>query len=167
MIDYAKEHGITTILNAILSNPKLKEKFEINFKEVSWNRFRYRYSVSRDGALESDISVIYTPKTFIPRAIKVNVTLHLYGMSLNFIDAQIRLEGLDEAAKAFIIDRLTSDNFVRKISEKPERLLDILKTLASKVILIFLSCILLKHQLTIFTQSSWNSTKKSHICQFH
>jgi hypothetical protein len=134
VVDYAKEHGLTVLLNPILNNPQIKERFSVNFKELSWNNFKYRYSLARDGALEVDTSVIYTTdKSFVPRSIRVNATAHLFGLSVNYIDATIRMEGLDAVLKAAFLEQLASENIIKKLTEAPEELLDILKGLADKV----------------------------------
>ena len=133
IIDYAKEHGLTTLLNPILSNPRIRERFAVNFKELSWNRFRYRYSVMRDGALESEASMIYTPNTFIPRSVRFNVTLHLFGMSVNFAEATLRIEGVSDYLKGRLMDKLSSEEVLKKLMEQPEQLMDVLKLVADKV----------------------------------
>ena len=137
VIDYGKEHGLTTILNAVLNDPRIKEKFSVNFKEMSWNNYQFKYNIMRDSAIEVETSVIYTPKTFIPRSIRLNATMHMFGMSVNFMGANIRLEGLDEILKASIIDKLKSEKFMKRIMKKPEQLIDILNIVADKVRIIF------------------------------
>jgi hypothetical protein len=137
VIDYGKEHGLTTILNAVLNDPRIKEKFSVNFKEMSWNNYQFKYNIMRDSAIEVETSVIYTPKTFIPRSIRLNATMHMFGMSVNFMEANIRLEGLDEILKASIIDKLKSEKFMKRIMQKPEQLIDILNIVADKVRIIF------------------------------
>ena len=136
IIDYGKEHGITSVLNPALNDPKVRSKFASDFKTLSWNNYRYKYNVMRDGAVEVETSVIYTPQTWIPRSINYNITIHMFGASFNFLDANLRLEGLDEILKAVIIDKLTSEKLLERIMEKPEQLIDILQIVADKVIII-------------------------------
>ena len=125
-------------MNAILSNPRLKERFTLNFKELSWNNYKYKYSILKDGAIEVDSSVIYdTKKTFLPRSIRLNATLHMFGMSINFIDLTIRMEGLDEIAKLALVDKLRGAEFTKQLFSEPERLIEILQIVASKVIIQF------------------------------
>lgn len=122
------------MLNPILSNPRLKEKFSVNFKELSWNNYKYRYSILRDGAIEVDTSVIFdTKKAFLPRSIRFNTTFHMFGMSINFIDLTIRMEGLDEILKLAVINKLRGENLIKKFVESPETLIDVLQAIASKV----------------------------------
>ena len=133
IIDYGKEHGLTSILNAALSDPRIREKFAVNFKELSWNNYRYKYDVMQDAAVEVETSVIYTSKTFVPRSVRFNVTLHMHGASINFMDANLRLEGLDEVLKAIIIDKLRSEALLKRVLEKPEQLIELLQIVADKL----------------------------------
>jgi len=133
IIDYGKEHGLSTVLNTVLNYPEIRDHFSVNFKELSWNNYRYVYSVMGDSSFEIETSVIYTPKTFIPRSIKLNVTMSMFGMSVNFLEANLRLEGLDETFKAFIIDNLRSEQFLKRIMQKPEQLIELLNIVADKL----------------------------------
>jgi len=126
IIDYGKERGLTSVLNTVLNEPKVREKFSVNFKELSWNNYKFRYSVMHDSALEVDTSVVYTSKTFIPRSIRFNITLHAFGMSINFMEMGLRLEGLDEILKAAVVDKLKSEKFLKRIMQSPEQLIDLL-----------------------------------------
>jgi hypothetical protein len=139
IVDYAKEHGLTSFLNPVLANPKVKERFSVNFKELSWNNYRNGYSVMRDAGYELETSVIYASKSWIPRSIRFNVTIHAFGMSTNFIDVTLRLQGLTDVLKGILVDKITSDEFLRQIAENPDSLADILQSLADKVMLIILN----------------------------
>ena len=134
IIDYAKEHGLTGLLNPILSNPKIKEHFTVNFKELSWDRYRYRYSLDKDGGLETEASMIYTSNSAVPRSIRFNITSHMLGSSINFLDATLRLEGVSDYLKGRIIDKLPTEEILKNIMDKPEKVLEILQIVASKVI---------------------------------
>lgn len=117
-----------------MSNPELKEKFSVNFKELSWNNFKYRYSLSRDSAFELDTSVIYvSDKSFIPRSIRLNATFHMFGMSINFADITLRTEGLEDVLKSVLIDKLTSEQLLKRLMSQPEQIIDIVQAIADKV----------------------------------
>lgn len=120
-------------MNPILANPEIKDKLQINFKEFSWNNYRFRYAVQRDAAVEVDTSVIFTSKTFVPRSFNFNLTFHGFGLHVNTIDLQVRLEGMDEILKGVFVDKLASEQLLKRLTERPEQLLDILKLLADKV----------------------------------
>ena len=133
ILDYAKEHGLTSLLNPILASPKIKEQFSVNFKELSWNRYRYRYSLERDAAIETEISTIYTAKSAIPRSIRFNITGHIFGASTNFAEATLRLEGVSDYLKGRIIDKLPTEDIIKKLMEQPEKLLEILQIVVAQV----------------------------------
>ena len=86
-----------------------------------------------DSALEVDTSVVYTSKTFLPRSVRFNVTLHAFGMSINFMEMGLRLEGLDEILKATLVDKLKSEKFLKRIMQSPEQLIDLLNLVAEKL----------------------------------
>lgn len=133
IIDYGREHGLTSILNHVLNDPEIREKFSENFKEISSNNYKFKYSILHDAAIEVESSVVFTSKTFIPRSFRFNITLHAFGMSMNFAQLHLRLEGLDEVLKASLIDNLASEKLLKKILEKPESLIELLNIVSSKV----------------------------------
>ncbi len=63
--------GLTTIFNAVLNDPRIKEKFTVNFKEMSWNNYQFKYNVMRDSAIEVETSVIYTPNNQAINSMKI------------------------------------------------------------------------------------------------
>lgn len=133
IIDYAKERVITALLNPIFSNQRVREHFSVNFKELSWNRYRYRYNLHSDSAFETEATMIFTPKSFIPRSFRFNITGHGYGVSNNYLDATLRLEGITDYLKGRIIEKYSPQDVLKMIMDKPERLIEIVKTITSKV----------------------------------
>ena len=124
---------MTSILNHVLNDPEIREKFSQNFKEISWNNYRFKYSILHDAAIEVESALLFTSKTFIPRSFRFNITLHAFGMSINFAQLHLRLEGLDEVLKAALIDKLSSEKLLKRIFEKPETLIELLNILSNKV----------------------------------
>ena len=90
-------------------------------------------SVQHDGGIEVDTAVIFTSKIFIPRSINVNLIVNGFGLSVNVLDANLRLEGLDELLRGVFVDKLTSEKLLKRLTEKPEQLIPILQALADKV----------------------------------
>lgn len=105
----------------------------MQFKEFSWHQFAYRYSVTRDSGVEIQGSVVYTSKSFIPRSINFNVTIHAFGWSVNNIEVTLRLEGADELLKAALVDKLSPQKLAERLMSKPDQLLQILQVFADKV----------------------------------
>lgn len=54
-------------------------------------------------------------------------------MSINAIDASIRLEGLDELLKGYFVDKLRAEKLLQRLTENPEQLVQLLQVLAQKV----------------------------------
>ena len=89
--------------------------------------------MQRDGAIETETNMIFTSNSFIPRSVRLNVTGHMFGASINFVEATLRLEGLTDYLKGRIIDKLSTQEILKSIMEKPERLIEIVQTIASKL----------------------------------
>ena len=84
-------------------------------------------------SVEADTSFIYSGNSFVPRNIKFNMSLSAYGITANDFDIQIRLEGLDEIIKDIIVEKLTPEQLIQKLSERPQQLIDLLKNMTNKV----------------------------------
>ncbi len=84
-------------------------------------------------AVETDTSYIYSGNSFVPRSINFNMSLSAYGLTTNELDVQIRLEGLDELIKDLIIEKLTPEQLIQKLSETPQQIIEILKNITNKV----------------------------------
>ena len=61
------------------------------------------------------------------------MSLSAYGLTTNELDVQIRLEGLDELIKDLIIEKLTPEQLIQKLSETPQQIIEILKNITNKV----------------------------------
>lgn len=133
IVDYARERGLTLFLNSVLSSDEVRERFESNFKETSFDYYRYRYSVIRDAGYEFETTVIYADQSFIPRSVRFNVTLHGYGHSANIADLSIRFQGLTDTLKAIIVDHLRSEDFIQQLLSEPDQIVNILQNLADKL----------------------------------
>lgn len=132
-MDYAKEHGLTALLNPMLSSPKIREQFSVHFKELSWNRYRYRYDLFSDSAIETEATTIFTSNSFIPRSIRFNISGHNFGVSKNYLDATLRIEGVTDYLKGRIIEKLSTQDVLKMIMEKPEKMIELVQMVASKV----------------------------------
>jgi hypothetical protein len=124
------------LLNPILSSSKIREQFSVHFKELSWNRYRYRYNLHSDSAVETEATMIFTTNSFIPRSVRFNITGHGFGVSNNYLDATLRLEGVTDYLKGRLIEKLSTQDVLKMIMEKPEKMIEIVQTIASKVIII-------------------------------
>ena len=89
--------------------------------------------LDRDGGLETEAQMIYTSNSAVPRSIRFNITGHMMGSSINFLDATLRLEGVSDYLKGRLMDKLPTADILKNLMDKPEKMLEILQILASKV----------------------------------
>ena len=54
-------------------------------------------------------------------------------MSVNFAEATLRIEGVSDYLKGRLMDKLSSEEVLKKLMEQPEQLMDVLKLVADKV----------------------------------
>ena len=85
--------------------------------------YAYEHSALEDSRIEIETSLIYTPSTRLPRAIRFNMTGHSNGMSINYLEATIRFEGLESVISEMLIKFLrypfkNFDQVLRMISDK-------------------------------------------------
>jgi len=77
--------------------------------------------------------MIYTANSAVPRSIRFNITSHLFGASTNFADATLRLEGVSDYLKGRLIDKLPTEDIIKKLMDKPEKLIELLQIVVSQV----------------------------------
>ena len=77
--------------------------------------------------------MIFTTNSFIPRSVRFNITGHGFGVSNNYLDATLRLEGVTDYLKGRLIEKLSTQDVLKMIMEKPEKMIEIVQTIASKV----------------------------------
>ena len=61
------------------------------------------------------------------------MTYNTWGVSNNLFEATLRLEGVTDYLKGRLIDKLSTQDVLKMIMEKPEKLIEIVRTIASKV----------------------------------
>lgn len=105
-----------TDIKYILSSESLRKKFDTNFRKYSRN---YEFSsfsklLNAGGALESN--VIFSPESYIPRSAMVNLTLDIFGETMNVLEIGGRAEGLEDTfEKLFSPDGYYPDETLSKI----------------------------------------------------
>jgi hypothetical protein len=91
-------------IKAILENEKLKKEFDLDKRKFSrnieWSAFND--AINTGAALESNL--IWSSQSFVPRSAMVNLTVDLFGQSVNLVELGGRVQGLDA-----ILENLFSD----------------------------------------------------------
>ncbi|KAK6645660.1 hypothetical protein RUM43_001940 [Polyplax serrata] len=82
-------------IQSLLMDKNLSEKFNMDRRKFSRN---YEHSIFLDeynvgGNVESNI--IFSPKSYLPRSGMLNVTVDLFGRSVNVLEVDTRLEGFE------------------------------------------------------------------------
>jgi hypothetical protein len=97
------------------------------------HRYKFNYDLYKDASVEVATSIIYASDSFAPRSLRFNMTVNMFGKSINFIDAHLRMEGMTDIIKFSFIEQITSQEIFEKFMEKPENILNILQNLIDQV----------------------------------
>jgi hypothetical protein len=90
-----------TIQN-ILEDETLKKEFDLDKRKFSRNyEWSYFYESMNAGA-EIESNIVWSQKSFVPRSAMVNLTVDLFGHSVNLFEIGGRVEGLE---------KILADNF--------------------------------------------------------
>ena len=79
----------------LLSNEFLKNKFNTDVRKYSRNYEGTFFSEKWNAGASTDSNVIFTPDSFLPRSGMFNLTVHLFGNSVNLLEVGIRLKQLE------------------------------------------------------------------------
>lgn len=82
-------------IREIISDPKLLKEFDIDKRKFSRNIELSTFSnyLNLGGSIESNI--IMSSKSYIPRSVGVNLTVDLFGESINLLEVGTRAQGLE------------------------------------------------------------------------
>lgn len=83
-------------IKAILEDDKLSSDFNMDARKFSRN---YEGSVFFDSlnlGAKMESNVIWSPKSFVPRSAMANLTVDLFGKSINFLEVGGRVEGAED-----------------------------------------------------------------------
>lgn len=109
---------------------KIKKTTDLGLSKY---KYRYEYNMFEDSADEIETSIIYAPKTSLPRSIRFRISSHSFGMSTHFIDATVRIEGLESILKDKIFEKLSSIEFIQQLAKAPEQIVQMIKMLTKNV----------------------------------
>ncbi len=114
--DYAESH-FNLVLISLLGESKIKDAIQMTKYNPSTYKYIYDYSALEDASIEIETSIIYTPTTRLPRAIRFNITGNAYGMSINYLEATIRIEGLENVINQILIKLLNYPQFMNNLDQ--------------------------------------------------
>lgn len=83
-------------LQGLLADNKMAKKFKMDFRTFSKN---YEYSLFFDEynfGLSGESNVIFSTESYLPRSIFFNGTINLFGNSVNPVEFNVRMQGLEK-----------------------------------------------------------------------
>ena len=82
-------------IRSILENGQLKHQFNIDKRKYSRNIEWSLFSELINTGVVMDSNIIWSTKSFIPRSAAVNLTMDIFGESVNLLEIGGRMEGFD------------------------------------------------------------------------
>ena len=124
----------THINNLISSNDPLKEYLKPYLVEAKFMKLNYldptKYSHNYDmsytsevlnGSINGEANIIFSPKSFVPRAASLNLTLELFGQAMNIFEIGGRVEGVENVLQDIMKEKiLQPDTGIGKIFSSDE-----------------------------------------------
>ncbi|XP_036371065.1 uncharacterized protein LOC115226508 [Octopus sinensis] len=110
-------------IRTILEDVMLKKEFDLDGRKFSHYYEKSLYSTTLDVGAKLDSNVIFSSKSFIPRSTNLNLTMHLFGRAVNFLEVGGRAQAVDQILEnffgpmGFFSDPLTSSTKTIKLSE--------------------------------------------------
>ncbi|XP_065667671.1 uncharacterized protein LOC101240168 isoform X3 [Hydra vulgaris] len=125
---------ITSFLKGAASNEDpTKQKLRNLFKQtvekyplIDFNPSAYQYSkfIQKSANIFQtsaaiDAMILYHPESFVPRALRLNFTTHMLGFSVNALEINARLDGLESIMQKYFADNDYSDSYFGKAFKLP------------------------------------------------
>ncbi|KAG8042041.1 hypothetical protein G9C98_000032 [Cotesia typhae] len=92
-------------VQSLLSDRDLSDKFNSDGRKYSRNYEKSFFSEEYNVGGTFQANVIFSSKSFVPRTLTFNISLDLFGESVNVIEATVRMEGME-----FYIERFFGPN---------------------------------------------------------
>ena len=103
-------------VKAILANHRLQKEFDLDKRKFSrnieWSAFND--AINTGAAIESNL--IWSSQSFVPRSAMVNLTVDLFGHSVNLVEFGGRVQGLDAILENMFADSPESEIQSNKIN---------------------------------------------------
>jgi len=77
----------------------LERSFPVDLRKYSRNMVAADFSSINNAGYDADLDVVYSSKSFIPRSAHLNLTLDVFGRSINLFEVNIRENEVNRASK--------------------------------------------------------------------
>ncbi|XP_049547862.1 uncharacterized protein LOC125959115 [Anopheles darlingi] len=109
----------------LLAEDDLGKKFNLDIRKFSRNYEQTLFFDEYNFGLTVDSNVIFGMESYVPRTIRFNMTTDLFGESINFVELNIRAEGLEDMVQEFFGPKGTLS--AKMVNEKLQQMLKMLK----------------------------------------
>lgn len=82
------------LIRSIIAKSQLKNKFNTDARRFSRNYAGTTYFDSINVGSAVDANVVFSPESYLPRSLGLNLTVDVFGESVNLFDFGARLEGI-------------------------------------------------------------------------
>lgn len=105
-------------IQSLLTDRGLNDKFNSDIRKYSRNYERSFFSEEYNLGGTFQANVIFSSKSYVPRTLTFNVTLDLFGESVNVMEVTMRMEGMEFYAEKFFgpDGPLANDKITRHIT---------------------------------------------------
>uniref|UniRef100_A0A8W7PWS0 Vitellogenin domain-containing protein n=1 Tax=Anopheles coluzzii TaxID=1518534 RepID=A0A8W7PWS0_ANOCL len=81
----------------LLAENDLDSKFNLDIRKFSRNYEQTLFFDEYNFGMTVDSNVIFSTESYVPRSVRLNLTTDLFGESINFLELNVRLEGLEQS----------------------------------------------------------------------
>lgn len=93
------------VLWPIIKNTELKNRFDRDFRKFSKNFYYNLFFDPLDTGFQIDADIIHTADSYLPRSVKLNTTVEVFGKNINFMEIGARAEQLEKFLELWNPDR--------------------------------------------------------------
>ena len=88
-------------IQRLLSNAALQRAFDMDKRKFSRNVEWSLFSETLNTGATVESNLVWSPKSFVPRSATVNLTVDMFGQSVNLMEVGGRVEGIDSILESF------------------------------------------------------------------
>ena len=94
----------------MLQTESLRKEFDIDKRKFSRNIEFSKYSEMVNAGASVESNIIWSANSFVPRSASVNLTVDLFGHSVNLVEVGGRVEGLNNILQDLFDKNLPADD---------------------------------------------------------
>lgn len=108
-------------IRAILENAELKKEFDMDKRKFSRNIELSTFSELLNVGATVESNLIWSGQSFVPRSASVNLTVDLFGKSINLVEVGGRIQGVEDILERLLGPGSELDNAIKRERRAPIR----------------------------------------------